>query len=250
MCQRAGKSDVLRIILTLPRRCCLRLVGYVATETLQSRPEVIGVASSDLWMTSKGTKLASNQRTRPISGSQQNRSLQREEKSARVTSQSLSNPIMLYKFPWMRHLRFISRLKQFQVGCVVFLTFPISYWYQQGVINQFNLLAGVTAATATTAMLFIFSYFFRRIVGELQYNPQTGSVQLSTLTFWSQRRDQELHCDDIIPLSETRSDGRKTWQRLEISGHSDVYLYSLRLGKIYDRELLGRLLGFTAERKK
>ena len=150
--------------------------------------------------------------------------------------------ILLYKFPWMRHLRFISRLKQLQVGCVVLLTIPISYWYQQDLIKEYNLLAGVTAATATTVMLVIFSYFFTRIVGELHYNPHTGQVQLATLTFWSQRRNQAFYRDDVIPLRETRSNVRKTWQRLEISGHSNVYLYSLRLGKIYNTELLGQLL--------
>lgn len=151
--------------------------------------------------------------------------------------------ILLYKFPWMRHLRFISRLKQLQVVSVILLTFPISHWYQQGLITEYNLLAGFTAATATTVMLVIFSYFFTRIVGELRYSPQTGQVQLATLTFFSLRRNQVFHCDDVIPLRESRSNVKKTWQRLEINGHSNVYLYSLRLGKIYDTELLGQILG-------
>jgi hypothetical protein len=51
----------------------------------------------------------------------------------------------------MRHLRFISRLKQLQVVSVILLTFPISHWYQQGLITEYNLLAGFTAATATTS---------------------------------------------------------------------------------------------------
>eukprot|EP00118_Oscarella_pearsei_P028026 m.311474 g.311474 ORF g.311474 m.311474 type:complete len:202 (+) comp72318_c0_seq1:72-677(+) len=154
--------------------------------------------------------------------------------------------VTFYRNPWMRHLRFISRLKIVQVGCMVALTGPVSYWYSCGLIENSSLWMSVSAASASTVALALLSYFFRRIVGRLSHNESTKQVELATLTFWGQRHNQYFADDSIIPWSETVSrSSTHLFQRLELSDHQRTYVYSLRLGLVTDEHRFSRLMGFS-----
>ncbi|XP_062507634.1 transmembrane protein 186-like [Corticium candelabrum] len=237
-----SRNCEIRCVLTLQRVHCLRRNGST-TKNCMPRLGLDARIMKIIDVPSRGVPSLCNGKVDLFPKKQQSVTKIKTMSNLQAEMESVSGAILVYKFPWMKHLRFISRLKQFQAGCVILLIFPISYWHHQGLLDDFNVVAGVTAATATTIMLFIISYFSRRIVGELRFHPHTGMVQLSTLTFWSRRQNQAFHCSDIIPMSETQSNTAKTWQKLEIFDHSDIYLYSLRLGKIYHQELLRQLLG-------
>ena len=97
---------------------------------------------------------------------------------------------ILYKSPKMSWLRFASRFKLFQVGFILACTFPSHYWYTHGMISKYVFWMTVGTATSTTLALFILSYFFRRIVGELWISDDGQEILLSTLTFWGNRRNR------------------------------------------------------------
>ena len=140
---------------------------------------------------------------------------------------------VLYRFRWIKQLRFISRVKIVHVAVVVSLVWPMSYWYSNGLISLPTLSCAVAGAVGTTVGLVAISYFFRRVVGELSIDEVTQKVTISSLTFWGNRRNRTFPLSSLVPLSDTGIDRKNTFHRLELYGSKDVYLINLRHCKIF-----------------
>ena len=154
---------------------------------------------------------------------------------------------VIYKLPCIKHFRFISRIKILHVGIVTSLTWPVCYWFSQGTISTPVFLAALTAASATTVGLVVLSYFFRRVVGEFAVDPSRGTVKISTLSFWGNRRNTVFRLEDLTPLSDSGLDPKRIFQRLEISRMTDVFLISLQHGKICNEKMFFDVVGFPLD---
>lgn len=150
---------------------------------------------------------------------------------------------IIYRYKWIKQLRFISRVKILHVFVVGGLTGPMSYWFSQGIISGSVLVTSIFAATATTGGLFALSYFFRRVIGELSFDPTKEEIMISSLTFWGNRRNLVVPISNCIPLSDRDFDPKNLFHRVELYGNEFVYLLNLRHGKVYDNERLLELLG-------
>lgn len=150
---------------------------------------------------------------------------------------------VIYRYKWIKQLRFISRVKILHVFIVGGLTGPMSYWFNQGIISGSVLVTSVFAATATTGGLFALSYFFRRVIGELSFDPLKEEFTISSLTFWGNRRNLVVPISNLIPLSDRGFDPENLFHRVELYGNEFVYLLNLRHGKVYDSKRLMELLG-------
>ncbi|XP_031567897.1 transmembrane protein 186-like [Actinia tenebrosa] len=157
---------------------------------------------------------------------------------------------IIYRYKWIKQLRFISRVKIVHVFIVGGLTGPMSYWFNQGIISGSVLVTSIFAATATTAGLFALSYFFRRVIGELSFDPIKEEITISSLTFWGNRRNLVVPISNFIPLSDRDFDPKNLFHRVELYGNDFVYLLNLRHGRVYDSERLLQLLGILQERVK
>lgn len=141
---------------------------------------------------------------------------------------------VLYRFKWIKQLRFISRVKILHVAVMTSLTWPMSYWYSSGLVSFPTLICAIAGAAGTTAGLVALSYFFRRVVGEVSIDESTKKVTISSLTFWGNRRNRTFPPTSVVPLSDSGVDMKHTFHRLELYGSKDVYLVNLRHCKIYD----------------
>ena len=148
----------------------------------------------------------------------------------------------------MRHLRFISRLKIYQVTCVLLLLPPLTHWYSTGLVSGHTVVCAWGAAVGTTAVLGLLSHYFRRFVGEMAVQPATSTLQVSTLTFLGGRRDLVFPLDHVVPFSDSQSKSGGHFQTLEVSGQRETFLYSLRHGRILDRKLMYTVLAIDDER--
>ena len=162
-----------------------------------------------------------------------------EQESCSTTQ---SDSILLYRWPTMKHFRFISRLKVYQVSAMLLMLPPMAYMYLSGDITGRSLAYATVAAVGTTAVLLILSYYFRRVVGEMAYVSSTNHIRVSTLTFVGGRRDLYFKADDIIPFADAQLRQGRAIKRLEVKGHPEVFLYSLKYGRILDNELLHKYL--------
>ena len=149
---------------------------------------------------------------------------------------------VLYSWPTMRHFRFVSRFKTYQVSTMLLLLGPLSYWYKEGIVTYPQLLYGCTAAIGTTIVLLVLSYGFSKVVGELAFSHSTSTVRISTLTFLGYRRQTCIPLDHIVPYTDCQRKGLSIVQRLETMNPRCVYYYSLRYGQVRDYELLRTVL--------
>lgn len=157
------------------------------------------------------------------------------------------NKEVLYRYKWIKQLRFISRVKILHVLIVSGLTGPMCVWYGNGIVNGKVLFATIFAASATTVGLFALSYFFRRVIGELSYDKVNDQVTISSLTFWGNRRNTEIPLATLVPMSDCGFDDKNLFHRVERYGEDFVYLLNLRHGKIYNFYRLQEVLGLHTE---
>ena len=142
----------------------------------------------------------------------------------------------------MKHFRFISRLKVYQVSAMLLLLPSMSYMYLNGDITGKSMSYASIAALGTTAVLLILSYYFRRVIGEMAYISSTNCLRVSTLTFFGGRRDLYFKVEDVVPFTDTQLRVGGAIQRLEVKNNPTVFLYSLKYGRILDAELLQKYL--------
>ncbi len=148
----------------------------------------------------------------------------------------------------MRHLRFISRFKVYQVSAIALLLPPVTHWYIQGDVGGGALVGAWLAAMGTTAVFGILSNYFRQFVGEMSLIPSSRSFRVSTLTFMGGRRDLVFAVEDVVPFadSQTGERGRRAFQRLEVVGHREVFLYSLKYGSVLDTTIMNTVMGIAS----
>jgi hypothetical protein len=89
----------------------------------------------------------------------------------------------VYKFPYVRGVGLINRLKLYQTA-LTSVTVP-----GVTVLNQL----GVTSSD---------SYFSNRLVGIVYLNEKENLVKLAYLDFWGKRKELVVPANDIVPFSE------------------------------------------------
>ena len=149
---------------------------------------------------------------------------------------------VLYRWPTMKHFRFISRFKIYQVSAMLLLLPPMARMYLKGDIAGDSMTYASIAALGTTTILFILSHYFRRLIGEIAHVSSTGHLKLSTLTFFGGRRDVYFKVADVVPFADSQLRVGGAIQRLEVKNHPEVFLYSLKFGRVMDSELLQKYL--------
>lgn len=153
--------------------------------------------------------------------------------------------VLIYRWPTMKHFRFISKAKIYQVGFLVALLPLTAHWYTMGMLTAKEFACGGVAIVGTGAVLVILSYYFRKLAGELRYNMCTDTLCVSTLTFWGNKRDVDFPTDRVVIFVESQTHMGSPFQQLEIMGHDETFLWSLRYGRVLNLDLLCRALKIT-----
>lgn len=200
---------------------CIRnpSVGHFVKRKLLQRGQLFASSS---WDSGRGCRHFSSGRT------------EEQSRSLRCNPLDVKDNFVLYRFNWIKHLRFISRAKILHVAVVISLTWPMSHWYYNGLISLSSLTCAIIGALGTTAGLAALSYFVRRIVGELSINEATQKITISSLTFWGNRCNRTFPITSLVPLSDSGVNMKNTFHRLELYGYKGVYLLNLRHCKIFD----------------
>ena len=154
-------------------------------------------------------------------------------------------PIVIYQWPTMKHFRFISRIKIYQVATMLATLPPLVFWYCSGSISLYSLGCGFIATLGTAGSLAILSYYFTRVIGEMKYDPINKVLYISTLTFWGGRKETEIPLDKIVPFMESQPRMGGAVQRFEVEGGREVLLWSMQFGRVKNLELLCVALKIT-----
>lgn len=150
----------------------------------------------------------------------------------------------IYTFRYIVHAKVLSRLKIYQTVVTVGSLPLTTYLYKMGMISASGFASFCGIATLATAMLYVMSTFFRRIVGIISVNENEDTVRISHLTFWGRRNNINLFKSDIIPLSELTGSAKDIYQVIRFFEQPDKKFYWFhRHGMNTDPEALTRIFG-------
>ena len=241
---------------SLPSRHNISMKIFMSSRLLSSRNRLYATCIDIFGKMCSKDSVKHTQRSLPFLCVQQRR--RSSASSSNVSSGDDQNSIShsnetdfltIYKFPYMKHIRIVSRFKLYQAALMVTLCFPVCHQYTKGLIAPETLMYSVMACSGALILMTALSYYATKIVGEIGYSDATKEVQVSTLTFiGSNRNDLIFKQDEILPWSNAGYQLQlgQVFQRLEVEvnrGKKTVFLLSLRFGKTLQPKILNNILG-------
>ncbi|XP_074651602.1 transmembrane protein 186-like [Tubulanus polymorphus] len=165
------------------------------------------------------------------------------KQSESVKTGSTEDFELIYKFPYIVHMRVISRLKLYQTGLVALMAPPLAYLQSTGVIDPALTVGFGGMFLLAGGMLAVMSEFFRRIIGLMSLSRDKKLLKVSHLTFWGKRRDVYIDPMDVIPLVECSDNSSDIYIKFLRYSKTDKLLFSLRFGGIKDMEKFCEVFG-------
>lgn len=154
-----------------------------------------------------------------------------------------SNFEVIYRFPYIVHMHLLSRFKIYQTGFSV-AAVPLCYaMHSNGLLSLEVCHYVVFYSIVACAMLYVFSFYLRRLVGIIAYNSTDDLVKVSHLTFWGSRKDIFLHVKNIVPLSDMSDNPNDIFVKFQQYDSKDVLFLVLKFGEIKDMEKFQLVLG-------
>lgn len=150
---------------------------------------------------------------------------------------------IIYRFPYIRAARLITRLKLYQTGITVIAIPPACYAYLTDIINLNACAAAMSIASFALMMLVIMSNLLQRVLGLVAVNDDLQYARFSHLNFWGRRRDVYVPFEDIMTLSDVSENKDDIFVKIRRFSNKDFFYLSLRLGRIDDLEKLQLLIG-------
>jgi hypothetical protein len=108
----------------------------------------------------------------------------------------------VYKFPYVRGVGLINRLKLYQTALTSVTVPGVTVLNQLGVTSSDSVLFTGIIGLLGIIPLYILGYFSNRLVGIVYLNEKENLVKLAYLDFWGKRKELVVPANDIVPFSE------------------------------------------------
>uniref|UniRef100_A0A8C3JA39 Transmembrane protein 186 n=1 Tax=Calidris pygmaea TaxID=425635 RepID=A0A8C3JA39_9CHAR len=177
-----------------------------------------------------------SQNWRPSAG---NRYLGRQ----RQPSEKAEEFKLVYRFPWIKYCRVLSRLKLLQTATTTVTLPPICYLYLQDQVSQGIFLYTTGIALFAGAMLYGMSYFFRRIIGLIYLNETGRTVKVAHLTFWGRRNDIYCPIETVMTLDEVGDSKGELLLQFKRYNSTEILYFTIRFGQIVDKQRFTQIFG-------
>lgn len=186
------------------------------------------------------------------------------QKNEQIKNEPDSSWIQIYKFPFIRGIAAINKLKVYQLG-ITAMAVPFSLFMEQmrefptdttlvvGYIGNIMFksirkheLITIFIGISGTFTLSIVGYLLKNMVGLVYINSNnTDIVKISYMDFWGRRRDVEKQISDIVPLSEiSKSIFDQYFTKLKFySSDKEGYKLVHRFGGIVDLDMFSKVFG-------
>ena len=151
-----------------------------------------------------------------------------------------------FKYPYIRGVRLMVRMKLYQTALTVIFIPPIAYQYSLGAVTPDVMMAVVGVSGFAGVMLYTMSTLFRRFVGILSLNETSSFIRISHLTFWGNREDIVYPVEQVVPLSELPDNPRDAFVRLKLYDTDEVYYYIIRHGGVLDYKKFELVFGLMS----
>nr|XP_028562790.1 transmembrane protein 186 [Podarcis muralis] len=148
---------------------------------------------------------------------------------------------LIYRFPWIKYCRILSRLKLLQTGLTILVLPPIWVLYWQNQVPLVQCLYCTGLACFAAAMLYGMSFFLRRIIGMMYLSEDGTLLKVAHLTFWGRRRDIYCPVATVMTLGDVGEDPNELLLPLRRYDRDNVLYFSLRYGQVVDKEAFAKV---------
>jgi len=163
------------------------------------------------------------------------------------TKELSDHSVVLYKWPYIKHFRLLSRFKIYQLAVMTAALPYLAQLYKAGTVTSYTMGCGFVGAFGTAGILLVMSHYFMRVVGEMTYDPENSVLRISRLTFWGNRQELYVPLEQIVQFNESQTRMGGTFQKLKVDGKKDELFYSLRHGHLLDFKSLCQVLKIDQE---
>nr|XP_057935247.1 transmembrane protein 186 [Doryrhamphus excisus] len=150
---------------------------------------------------------------------------------------------IFYKFPHMRLLRAVSRLKLLQTGITVVILPPVYIMYLMGEAPIFLVSYSTGVALFAGVMLYTASYFFQRVVGMMYLDSTKNTLKVSHLTFWGGRHDIYMPVSDVMTVGDTGDSFNERILKLKRYSTPKTLYFSTHFGQVVDKQQFEKVFG-------
>ncbi|CAF3822612.1 unnamed protein product [Rotaria sordida] len=157
-----------------------------------------------------------------------------------VKSKLFNDFYLIYRFGFLRSMRYIQILKLSQTLATVLLAPYQIYNYNEGLITLFELQFSLFLVSLASFSLYLFGWLATRTICYIYTNVECDRVILTHVDFWGRRKNIELNTRDIIPINDIETPN-KTFLPFKRYSTINTMYYSIQFGKILDRPRFNRI---------
>lgn len=150
---------------------------------------------------------------------------------------------LVYKFPYIVHMRVAARLKIYQTGITLIAAPWAHVAAQQGHLPQELAYSCMVASVLALGTLYYVSFITRRLVGLVGVDKNKKSVKLAHMTFWGGRNDIVVPLGTIVPFTECDTSPRDLYMNLNTYDNNVHLFLSLRFGGVQDLDAFEEIFG-------
>ncbi|XP_026725302.1 transmembrane protein 186 [Trichoplusia ni] len=118
------------------------------------------------------------------------------------TEQSSDKFETVFKFPFIRYISMLNRLKVYQIVGTSLALPGCGLMEALNVLPQGALLSAAYIGITGSAVLSVTTLPFRNTIGYLYISSDNQKVKISSMNFWGKRQDKIIATEDWIPLLE------------------------------------------------
>ncbi|XP_056638088.1 transmembrane protein 186 [Diorhabda sublineata] len=154
-----------------------------------------------------------------------------------------SHFVTVYKFPYIRPLAAVNRLKILQT-VLTGVSIPCTLSLNLMNFVSFEAVQVVSALGISGCVTFYgLGFVTRKFVGFIYYNEEKNLVKVAYIDFWGKRQDIVIPSADIIPREEIpRSITDMIYTKLRRYSTDEYLKYNIRFANIVDQKIFDKIL--------
>ncbi|XP_023014327.1 transmembrane protein 186 [Leptinotarsa decemlineata] len=149
----------------------------------------------------------------------------------------------VYKFPYIRPLAVVNRLKLYQTILTATSVPAVAIMTQMNYVDVDALKATCFLGLSGCITLYGLGFLTSKFIGFIYYNEEKDVAKVAYVDFWGRRRDLEIPASDVIPINElphSYMDGLfLTFRRYSTK---QTLRLNMQYGIILDKEKISKIL--------
>lgn len=169
-------------------------------------------------------------------------SMTRSLNSAIKVNENLEKYTPIYKFPYIRGVSIINRLKFYQ-SVVSVLSIPSSLVLcTLNLVNSDVALTTIGIAISGCTFFYSMGYITNNVIGIMYINGNKTKLKIAYVDFWGRRKDVFIPMKDNVPSSEipTSFTDHVYW-KFKNSSIPNTLKISTRYGNVFDKEVFYKI---------